>query len=114
MLPEAEGYASAVAACAGSPRLVAHAYARYLGDLSGGQILKPVLARGLALPPAALAFYDFPLLPDLAAPKAAMREALDRVAPHEGQEVIDEAISAFGHNIAVSLPVSRAAVAAAA
>ena len=112
VLPEASGYARAVAACAGTPRLAAHAYARYLGDLSGGQILKPVLARGLALAADALAFYDFPLLPDLAAPKAAMRDALDRVAAHEGEAVAAEAISAFRHNIAVSLAVSRAAVAA--
>ena len=31
-------------------RLVAHAYVRYLGDLSGGQQLKGIVARSLLLP----------------------------------------------------------------
>ena len=114
VLPEAKAYARAIAACAGDRRLVAHAYARTLGDLSGGQILKPVLARTLGLPPDALAFYDFPALPDLAGAKAAMRDALDRVAPDDGERVAAEAVSAFRHNIAVSVAVSRAAIAAAA
>ena len=41
-------------------RLIGHAYTRYLGDLSGGQILSRLLAKSLALGPATLAFYDFP------------------------------------------------------
>jgi heme oxygenase len=31
--------------------LIAHAYVRYMGDLSGGQILKRLLGRSLQLPP---------------------------------------------------------------
>lgn len=114
VLPEAADHARDVAASSGSTRLVAHAYARYLGDLSGGQILKPVLARFLALPPEALGFYDFPALEDLDAAKAAMRDALDRVAPHEREAVAAEAVSAFRHTIAASLAVSRASVGVAA
>ena len=49
VLPEAAAYAAAVAAS--GVGLVGHAYARYLGDLSGGQILKPFLARSLGLTP---------------------------------------------------------------
>lgn len=40
--------------------LLAHAYVRYLGDLSGGQILRRVVGQGLGLSgEAGLAFYDF-------------------------------------------------------
>lgn len=40
--------------------LVAHAYVRYLGDLSGGQQLKRIVARSLDLPAGAgVGFYDF-------------------------------------------------------
>lgn len=41
--------------------LVAHAYVRYLGDLSGGQQLRRIVARSLGLPAggAGVAFYDF-------------------------------------------------------
>ncbi len=41
--------------------LVAHAYVRYLGDLSGGQQLKRIVTRSLAIGPRLrrIAFYDF-------------------------------------------------------
>ena len=111
LLPEAEAYAAAIVAAQDEPSCVAHAYARYLGDLSGGQILKPVLARTLHLGPEALGFYDFPALADLAATKQAMRAALDRVpvGSREADRLVAEAIAAFHHNIAVSEAVQRAA-----
>ena len=40
-------------------RLVSHAYTRYLGDLSGGQILKKQAKKALSLPDNALTFYEF-------------------------------------------------------
>lgn len=45
----------------GSPDLLcAHAYVRYLGDLSGGQVLKRIVAKTLQLPSGAgTSFYDF-------------------------------------------------------
>ena len=110
-LPEAADYAQAVRAASGDERLVAHGYARYLGDLSGGQILKPVLARTLGLPPEALSFYDFPAIPNLVALKAAMREALDRVdaSGPMAAAIVQEAIAAFRHNIALSQAVQGSA-----
>lgn len=40
--------------------LLGHAYVRYLGDLSGGQLLAPIVERSLQLPPGdATRFYDF-------------------------------------------------------
>ena len=105
LLPEAAAYAAAITAVAGDPgRLAGHAYARYLGDLSGGQILKPLLARVLGLGPDKLGFYDFPAFADLDAPKRALRAALEavEVAGDGAQSVCDEAVAAFRHNIAVS------------
>ena len=110
LLPQAEAYVAAVAAaCDDGPALAAHAYARYLGDLSGGQILKPVLARNLGLGADALAFYDFPALADVAATKTAMRVALDAIPAGSAaaERATAEAIAAFGHNIAVSEAVQR-------
>ena len=52
--------------------LLAHAYVRYLGDLSGGQILQRLLAKSLALTPQQLSFYDFPRFDDLAALKSVL------------------------------------------
>ena len=112
LLPEAQAYAEAIdVAGADAPALAAHGYARYLGDLSGGQILKPVLARTLGLGPEALGFYDFPALADVAATKAAMRDALDAVpvGSPAAERIVTEAIAAFRHNIAVSEAVQRAA-----
>jgi heme oxygenase (biliverdin-producing, ferredoxin) len=105
----ARDYVAAVdAAARASPyRLAAHAYARYLGDLSGGQILKPLLQRSLALGPDALRFYDFPAYADLDAPKVALRDALDEVAvgSPEAEAFVDEAIASFRHNMAVSAAI---------
>ena len=105
LLPEATTYAEAITAVASDPgRLAGHAYARYLGDLSGGQILKPLLVRMLGLGPEALGFYEFPAYTDLAKPRLALRNALDAVpaASQVAQALCDEAVTAFGHNIAVA------------
>lgn len=105
LLPEAAAYAAAIASSARDPgRIAGHAYARYLGDLSGGQILRPLLIRTLSLEPDALGFYDFPAFPDLSAPKLALRTALDTMPPGSdvAQAFCDEAVAAFQHNIAVS------------
>lgn len=111
-VPEAEAYARAVALAArGDGRLlIAHAYARYLGDLSGGQILGPLLARTLGLGPDALGFYVFPALADLCSVKTAMRDALDAIAVTgtDSERILAEAIDAFRHNIAVSNGVQAA------
>lgn len=105
VLPEARAYAGAIAdAARDQGRLAGHAYARYLGDLSGGQILAPLLARTLGIGPDALAFYDFPAFAELARPKAEIRAALDAV-PADGdiaRAFCHEAEIAFRHNIALS------------
>lgn len=88
-------------------RLIAHAYTRYLGDLSGGQILQRLLARSLELKPADLSFYDFPRFSDLDALKADYREALDKAGSlvTDPQAVIEEGAIAFSLNIDLSCAI---------
>jgi heme oxygenase len=113
LLPAGERYEHAVtqAAEGNGARLIAHAYARYLGDLSGGQVMKRLLAQSLALAPQSLAFYDFPEIADASAFKTEYRDALDRAAGElsDVNAVLDEAGAAFGLNIDVSEAVLAAA-----
>lgn len=108
-LPEGVAYAAAIdnAASGDGARLIAHAYARYLGDLSGGQILKRLLVRSLRLRAGELTFYDFPLHADLAALKADYRAAIDRAgaAVADRDAVVEEGARAFSLNIALSCAV---------
>jgi heme oxygenase len=111
LLPAGEAYAQRIADCAegDGARLIAHAYTRYLGDLSGGQILKRLLAKKPGLLPEELSFYDFPTHPDLAALKAEYRQALDDAGAllADQQEVIDEGSRAFQLNIDLSWAVQN-------
>jgi heme oxygenase (biliverdin-producing, ferredoxin) len=88
-------------------RLIAHAYTRYLGDLSGGQILQRLLERSLELRPSELSFYDFPRFADLAALKADYRKALDQAGAQasDPQAVVEEGAIAFSLNIDLSCAV---------
>lgn len=58
--------------------LVAHSYTRYLGDVSGGQILKGLVRRTFGLSATeGTAFYEFAQIPNLGAFKTLYRETLD-------------------------------------
>jgi heme oxygenase len=82
--------------------LVAHHYTRYIGDLSGGKILKEITARVLK-PPAGkgLDFYEFPSIPDAKLFKQNYRECLDNLGTSVPQEnaLIAEANYAFELNM---------------
>jgi heme oxygenase len=116
LLPEGEAYTSRVAAAAegAGPRLIAHAYARYLGDLSRGQAMRKVLARSLGLGPEALSFYAFPAVTDPERFEEGIRDALDRAAPEidDVPGLIAEAAQAVRLDIALAEAVLRAAEAA--
>ncbi len=90
--------------------LIAHAYARYLGDLNGGQILKRLLNRSLGLKSEALTFYDFPGIADLDSFKKDYRAGIDAAAHFiaEPKPVIEEAAAAFNFNIQLSEAVKAA------
>jgi heme oxygenase len=82
---------------------VAHHYTRYLGDLSGGQILRRVLQRIYGLSDAGLTFFVFDGIPKPKPFKDAYRDRLDRInLDAAGQNrVIAEAGLAFELNTAV-------------
>lgn len=84
--------------------LVAHSYTRYLGDLSGGQILKKILVGALDLPDGeGIAFYEFPEISDHAAFKQKFRQTMDELLLDESSQeaIIAEANLVFGLNTAV-------------
>ncbi|WP_029254094.1 heme oxygenase (biliverdin-producing) [Paraoerskovia marina] len=81
----------------------AHAYTRYLGDLSGGQIVKRMLERHYGLGPESLAFYTFPEIPKAKPFKDLYRERLDALPLTEAEveRTVAEACVAFRLNSAV-------------
>jgi heme oxygenase len=82
--------------------LVAHAYTRYLGDLSGGQILKKIAQRSMGLEGSkGLAFYEFKKVSDEAQFKLNYKAALDSlpIKENEASQIIAEANTAFTLNM---------------
>ncbi len=88
-----------------SPSLLgAHAYVRYLGDLSGGQMLNRIVAKSLTLQPnQGVNFYDFGSAEDVAKLAKKFRLGLDLMAEDEAsaQALIDEACAAFARHKAL-------------
>lgn len=100
VLPAAAAYARRVQhlAAHGPERLLAHAYVRYLGDLSGGQILRRLVPGRPGRPTGAgLSFYDFGSADQAAHMAQAFRHGLGRVTlDADGEDaVIAEARQAF-------------------
>ena len=82
--------------------LVAHSYTRYLGDLSGGQILKNIAQTAMNLTEGeGTAFYEFDQIDDEKAFKAKYRQALDEMPIDDAtaDRIVDEANAAFGMNM---------------
>ncbi|MDZ7958839.1 MAG: heme oxygenase (biliverdin-producing) [Aulosira sp. DedQUE10] len=82
--------------------LIAHSYTRYLGDLSGGQILKGIAQTAMNLSDGqGTAFYEFPEITDEKAFKAKYRQVLDDMPIDEAtaDRIVDEANAAFGVNM---------------
>jgi len=82
--------------------LVAHLYTRYLGDLSGGQLLKKIAQRGMNLPDGSgTAFYDFVDIQDPKVFKKVYRQTLNDLVLDDStvDRIVDEANLAFKLNI---------------
>lgn len=82
--------------------LIAHSYTRYLGDLSGGQILKKIAQRAMNLGEGqGTDFYEFQDIPDEKAFKANYRQALDELPIDDAtaERIVDEANATFGMNM---------------
>ncbi|MEM9907636.1 MAG: heme oxygenase (biliverdin-producing) [Cyanobacteria bacterium P01_D01_bin.44] len=99
--------------------LIAHAYVRYMGDLSGGQSLKNIIRSALALPDSkGTAFYDFEDIPTAEARRAfkgQYRNTLNALPLDTTltQKIVDEANLAFrlNRNVVHELePLVKAAI----
>ena len=110
LLPEATDYARAIttSAAGDGARLIAHAYTRYMGDLSGGLVVQRLLTR--ATPGLVLRFHQFPGVPDTEICKSDLRAAIDLAGTllPDHTSVLDEAALSFQHNINISLAVQAA------
>ena len=82
--------------------LIAHAYTRYMGDLSGGQILKKIAQNAMQLSDdKGTAFYNFNEIADEKKFKEIYRSALNNVPLTEMQiqQIIAEANTSFNLNM---------------
>ncbi|MET7341572.1 heme oxygenase (biliverdin-producing) [Streptomyces sp. NPDC087866] len=106
-LPATAAYAERVAECARTwpAGYIAHHYTRYLGDLSGGQIIRDKAEKtwGFARKGDGVRFYVFEEIPNPASFKRGYRELLDAVNADdlEKQRIVDECKRAFALNTAV-------------
>ncbi|XP_066519728.1 heme oxygenase-like [Hoplias malabaricus] len=84
--------------------LVSHAYTRYLGDLSGGQVLGRITQKSLGLKDGVgLAFFSFPAVSSPNLFKQLYRSRMNSIelTPEQREAVLQEAIRAFNFNIQV-------------
>ncbi|MCP9849548.1 heme oxygenase (biliverdin-producing) [Cyanobium sp. Morenito 9A2] len=82
--------------------LVGHHYTRYLGDLSGGQILKNIAQKAMNLGESdGLHFYEFDAIADDKAFKVAYRATLDELPIDQStaDRIVEEANEAFHLNM---------------
>lgn len=103
VLPATARYVARLEAIDSPAAYLAHAYTRYLGDLSGGQIIARMLQRHYAMPAHQLTFYSFTEIPKPKPYKDAWRAAMD-AAPFSADEVaacVAEAQVAFDLNAAL-------------
>lgn len=118
-VPASAAYAARIREVAAEgwlPGIIAHHYTRYLGDLSGGQIIARRVARQHGFDGAGVAFYDFASLGDLKAFKENYRDGLDALGETldegEQQRMIEEVRAAYAFNTAVFVDLAELKAAA--
>ncbi|XP_028601855.2 heme oxygenase 1 [Podarcis muralis] len=91
--------------------LVAHAYTRYLGDLSGGQILKKIAQKMFHLPSTGegLSFFNFPGVTNISKFKQLYRARMNSLPMNSATEerILEEAKRSFLLNIEVFKELQR-------
>jgi heme oxygenase len=102
--PAGEAYVKRIHEVAASAPelLVAHSYTRYLGDLSGGQILKKIAQQAMNLyDGSGTAFYEFPEIEDEKAFKNEYRQKMNDlpIDLETAQRIVEEANNAFKMNM---------------
>lgn len=105
-LPATQRYCDRIRAvsAASTGGFIAHHYTRYLGDLSGGQMLGRIVRSTLSLDETnGASFHRFPDDLDPTSFKQRYRHALDTTPwdPVERERIVEEARTAFGLNEAV-------------
>ncbi|WP_433360030.1 heme oxygenase (biliverdin-producing) [Streptosporangium sp. CA-115845] len=89
---------------------IAHHYTRYLGDLSGGQVIRKIVERAYNFETSAgIQFYLFPGIPDLKAFKINYRDRLNALNLDEVQakRVIAETALAYQLNTEVLVEIGK-------
>lgn len=95
VLPVAREYAERVAEVGDDlPRFAAHAYTRYLGDLSGGQAIKRLVQRHYGLGEEGVAFYTFETIAKPKVFKDEYRARLDALELDDAE--VDAAVEEAG------------------
>jgi len=117
-LPTTERYAARVreiAAQGWAGGFIAHHYTRYLGDLSGGQVIRTLMQRQFGFETNGVGFYLFDQIGKPKEFKETYREQLDAVAWDEAERdrVIDEVVTAYGFNTDLFVDLADAKAAAA-
>jgi heme oxygenase (biliverdin-producing, ferredoxin) len=82
--------------------LIAHLYTRYIGDLSGGQILKKIAVNAMNLNEGeGTNFYTFPQIADEKGFKNMYRSTMDSlpITAEKADVIVEEANDAFHHNM---------------
>ena len=116
-LPTTERYVARIheiAAEGWSGGFVAHHYTRYLGDLSGGQIIRTLMQRQFGFETNGVGFYLFDQIAKPKEFKETYREQLDAVdwTPEEQERVIDEVLLAYSFNTDLFTDLAAAKAAA--
>lgn len=117
-LPTTERYVERirdVAAQAWAGGFIAHHYTRYLGDLSGGQVIRTLMQRKFGFQTNGVGFYLFDQIAKPKEFKQTYREQLDAVVwdAAERERVIDEVLAAYRFNTELFVDLSAAKAAAA-
>ena len=94
------------------PGIIAHHYTRYLGDLSGGQMIAKRVKKQFGFEHAGIAFYDFTELGDLGEFKQAYRGVLDLLGESldeaERERMVAEVRAAYRFNSDVFVDMKQA------
>ncbi|HWL59405.1 MAG TPA: biliverdin-producing heme oxygenase [Microbacteriaceae bacterium] len=109
-LPSTLAYVERIHGLADWPAgFLAHHYTRYLGDLSGGQVIRTMLQRHYGFGAEGLEFYHFPGIPKAKVFKDEYRARLDGVVLDEVEfgRVLAEANAAFRCNEALFVELDQ-------
>ncbi|MDK4275376.1 biliverdin-producing heme oxygenase [Corynebacterium accolens] len=110
ILPATASYVARLEEISGSAvEVVAHHYVRYLGDVSGGQVIAARLGALYDIEPDALNFYDFSAIGKIPPYRKGYRERLDSLilTADEREALLVEAQRAFAFNSAIFAELNK-------